>query len=126
MKYLKTFEYNLSNKSIYYKIIIDGSFDKFTIALEKLGMLESFLFDWDINDFDDIEVESKYLFSNEYIYLAIAKSEYSNRRYITDFTPTNFIVRRYITDFPDSIQKFEYGGEIKIEDYEIDSKKFNL
>jgi hypothetical protein len=42
MKYIKKFENIYSNVNCYYKIIIDGSFDKFLVALEKLGIKDDF------------------------------------------------------------------------------------
>lgn len=38
MKYIRHFESNNSNINCHYKIIIDGSFDKFLVALNKIGV----------------------------------------------------------------------------------------
>lgn len=117
-------DFLLENKeienSIYYKIIIDGSFDKFVIALERLGIKDDFYSYLDINDFSDLSDDNQDYFSKEFVYLAIYKSTYS------DFAPTKYVVRNYFNDLPYSVKKLKNGGSIKIEDCEIDSNKFNI
>jgi hypothetical protein len=120
MKYIKNFENIDSNVNCYYKIIIDGSFDKFLVALEKLGIKDDFFQDWGIFCFDDIHDDFKKYFKNKSLCLVIYKTYFSTIKYI---------VRRNLQDFPFNIidlVKYNYKGVITVEDYEVDANKYNL
>ena len=110
MKYLKTFETIFSG--VYYKIFIDGSIDKFIIALNKLGYYEEFCKDWIIYDWNYIQEDSIQYFNKKTTYLLIGK-HYSGK--------PMFIVRSEDSEFDG-----EYLGEIHIEDCEVDAVKYNI
>ena len=121
MKHLKEFLNTESDVNYYYKIIIDGSFDKFLIALDKLGIKDEVFKDWDITCFDDIAPETKKDLKNKSICLAIYKVYFSKN--------VQYCVRRKLVDFAYQIEelvKYNYKGEITVEDYEVDVKKYNL
>ena len=110
MKYLKTFETHFYG--IYYKIFIDGSIDKFLIALKKLGYYEDFHDEW--KDWQDVHEDSVKYFKKDILYLLIGK-HYSGK--------PMFIVRSDDSEFR---VEGKYMGEIHIEDYEVESDKYNL
>jgi len=123
MKYLKKFENTEQNVNCYYKIIIDGSFDKFVIALEKLGVKDDLFTDWDIISYEDLSEDNTRLFANKSVVLVIYKSEYSVHN------PIEYIVRKSLYALPFNIEnvvKYNYRGEIIVTDIELDAKKYNL
>ena len=130
MKYLKLFEdININDEerdyNIYYKIFIDGSFDKFVIALEKLGIKDEFFHQWSIENFDDIMPENQeYFINKEYIYLFIEFNENTGEDgYFIDNNLDR--MRKWEEIEEDKIERV-YGGEVYIEDYEVDAKKYNI
>lgn len=92
-------------RDVYYKIQIDGSFDNFMIAVDKLGFLEDFLSNWDLGDggewFYDLSDENQEFFKHKFTYLLITRD-------------LIFYVRDNYLDFDEmiNINKMSYGGEI--------------
>ena len=129
MKILKFNEtVNLSKPddyNIYYKIFINGSFDKFVIALEKLGIKNDFFIQWDIENFDDIMPENQeYFINKEFIYLFIEFNENTGEdHYFIDNDLHK--IKIWTQEEEEKIERV-YGGEMYIEDYEVDVKKYNL
>lgn len=119
MKYIKKYE----NKNIghYFKIMIDGSWYKFVIALEKLNIKEKFFNDWEIENFDDILPENKKYFNNKYIFLIIIP----NQSDVPEFLITNTI-EQMLWKFDLDIKNFDYKGIIYVEDWELSAKQYNL
>ena len=122
MKHLKRFENVDSNINCYYKIIIDGSFDKFLVALDKIGVKREDVFnDWGARCFDDISSDTKKYFKNKSICFAIYKGYYNNN--------LQYFVKKREYDFPSQVSdnvRFNYKGEITVEDYDVDANKYNL
>jgi len=109
MKYLKKFESKsesfepipiIHKFSIYYKIYVDKSIDKFDIALTKLGIKSFF--------YDNYSGSLRKIIKNDIINLVI----------IDNFT---FFIEKAF-----DLNSFDYYGEIHIDEYEVDSKKYNL
>jgi len=109
MKHLKIFESKTdtflpipetTKSRIYYKIYVDKSIDKFNIALDKLGIKSVF--------YDNLNTSLKKIVKNNIIYLVIIDN-------ISFFIEKNF-----------DLNGFVYCGEIYIDDYEVDSNKYNL
>ena len=116
------------NNTIYYTLHIDGSWDKFLIALDKLGLREQFLNDWEIEDMSDLsDINAEYL-KNDTIVFLIRNDEF--------FYIRNTIDEYYEKKYPgkiilglSSIMKHEKvinGGDIYVEDWEVTSNKYNL
>ena len=96
----------------YYKIFINGSLEKFEIALKKLGYYKEFCYDWGIENYpDDISEENLEYFNKDVIFLCITQKFNKNEM--------NFLL-------PDKIFNGKYCGEIHIEDYEVGANKYNL
>lgn len=71
MKYIKHFEFQHESVYRYYKIHNKGSIELIYVALYKLGLLEQFLIDWEIKDYDELwDIIPEYL-NGEYVYLIL-------------------------------------------------------
>ena len=108
MKYIKLFESDdflplpeTKNFSIYYDIYSEKSVEKFDIALEKLGVKNAF--------YDNIFKLPKVVKKSGVCYLLIDDWEF----YVFDKIPTHH-------------DKWIYGGEIHISEYDLNVKKYNL
>lgn len=125
MNYLKRFE-SYKTKIPYYKIFIDKSFDKFVIALEKLGIKEKLFDEWHITDneyaYEYIIPENKKYFEKDILYLTIIDDF---QKYKTDHYCVVSSIND-ITEWIDDTDKLEYKGEIHVENYELTAKRYNL
>jgi len=117
MKYLTQYEkYDFRKKGtwIYFKLIVDKSFEKLKIAIEKTGYSDLFY-----KSFDNLDEElSSTMEFIDFIYLVFNPTGDSGR------IPCNL----YLSDeeFISKYENIEYKGEITVEDHEIDAKKYNL
>lgn len=119
-KYIKNFNESSENENIgkYYKIFIDGSLEKFEIALKKLGYYKQFCYDWGIELYpEDIMPENLEYFENDIVYLSVRKIPSPWQR--MQFGVNN----EWNTNYDDY---YKYAGEVHIKDYEIMAKKYNL
>lgn len=134
MKYLikyKIYENKMIKTGDYYIIHIDGSFEKFEIALEKLGIRDDFFKDWNIINYNDLVYimqagdENKEHLSKNVTFLCIYKTIYNE---------THYLIRNTLKDLKDLFQDIDkkyfyslkFKGEIFIEDYELNAKKYNI
>jgi hypothetical protein len=116
MKYIKTFE-NVAGNNVYYIIHIDGDFNKFLFALDKLNILNDFYEQWEINDFNSMLDQNKKYFKNDKLYLMIMNNHIYVRNTITQIK----------SDFSDNIFRLlTFKEEMFITDEEIAAKKYNL
>lgn len=105
-----TFEpLKIDDEKVYYKIIVNNSVRIFDIALDKLELKKAVYryYKYDINNFKN-KIEN-----NSIVYLNITfnKGKYAH----IDFNISESPFDSYINK-----------GEIKVEDYELNAKKFNL
>lgn len=106
----------------YYRLHIDASWEKFLIAIEKVGVsVEDFFGNWDITEFDDNIRDNQEYFKNDIIIFLIEKSDDGSE----DYYVRNNIIDELRRSFGDT-SKFIYGGDIFVEDYEITAKKYNI
>ena len=108
MKYIKLFE--STDTIIYYKIEVKKSMDRLNIALDKLGLKDAFYY----KKRNEILVTVNFY---NIIYL-IVRVIGNSILFDAEVSPDD--IR---TIYDDNI---EYGGEIKIEDYEVSANKYNL
>jgi hypothetical protein len=124
MKYIKTYE-GLDLKGKYYKIHVRKSLERFDIALEKMGVKEMFYINWSLEKIEDIFDENqKTILDNDIIYFLII-NDYTYL-YRNSLYEINKVYQDIISSSGVIAKKLEYGGEIFVEDYEIDSRKYNL
>lgn len=97
----------IKDEYVYYKIYTDKSIDKFKIALNKLGVSKEFFSEFE-------EIENSRIFVTDFIYFIICDGDF----YIEE----DFENLKEHYNFND----FIYGGEIRIEDYEVKTYKYNL
>lgn len=112
MRHLEIYE-NFGSNGSYYRIKIDKSFENFEIALYKLGILEEFLEDWQIEDWNDVFPENQSIFkNNEYVNLVIY-----------DY-PSNYMQNKFFVYNDESFtfmkmkNSFEYKGDINLSEEE--------
>lgn len=106
-----------------YTIHHNGSWEKFLLALDKLGLREDFLMNWGLEDFNDLSDENKKYFLNDSLALLIASNGY-------------YYIRKNFNDFSKNTKHCQIlrghekyiinGGDIYVEDWEVDANKYNL
>ena len=127
MKYIKLFEES-RDVYIYYKVFIEGSFDLFVIILDKLGIKQDLFNEWGIEDYYDLIEENREIFKNEFVYLVITEDKYGipckGEACGKSFTVESSLesLKEWIPD----LSRYEYRGEIHVEEYEKDAMKYNL
>lgn len=110
MKYIKNFENNNNKFVNYWKI--NAKYPNIKLSLKKIGIPEEYI---------NYYVE-KYKTNNDwYIYFGIDNNGLYYQRLALDSTPGDKNENNKY-----KYHKFNYMDEIVIEDYEIDSEKYNL
>ena len=111
MKYIKTYEeeYKSNGDWIYFKIIFNKSSEKLKIGIEKTGYSDLFYKSYDV-----IDSGTKL----DFIWLLFNIND--------DFKYSRCDMFTELSEFIDIFTNLEYKGEIHVEDYEVDSIKYNL
>jgi len=107
---------------IYYTLHINGSWDKFLIALDKLGVRrEQFLNDWNIEDISDLSSTNAEYFKKDTIVFLIKNQYFYIRNVIDDFYNNTGLGKILYNH-----EKLINGGDVYVEDWEVTSNKYNL
>ena len=110
MKYIKKFENNNNKVVNYWRI--NTKYPNIKISLRKIGFPE----------FDVKYYSQKYRTDDDwFMYFGFTNNGYYYQRQALNCTPGDKDENKKYEDY-----KFNYMGEIVIEDYEIDSEKYNL
>lgn len=122
MKYIRTFESmneiipipkeSKNDFLIYYKIHSDKSIEKLNVALDKLNIKDEVY-----KYYTFMETLMKKVLKTDVVYLCI------DTTYIHQILNT---VDEIKEEFYGKFDDFIFGGDIYVEDYEVDSKKYNL